>query len=247
MGGLKDPGFLRVPNVPEYVRSACDITWMSTHEREGHGSTQTGVVVSVADRRGEPPLRARVVLETTPAPRDFAYEVRECARSVLCQPPKHGRWHDVLMVSEGPACKRSVTDKSLEHGRRNRTDLAANCFPRGPGMQYARYPRHEQWAWRARLGSPWENPNSQWQELKHKLACNRHMTEHLHGCRGLIIIGVSDSDGETLHPPVSAKPKERVRCRPPPWRCKGCRALPRVHEARPGCSEHPRLGQTSIS
>ena len=107
---------------------------------------------------------------------------------------QHGRWRNVLMVSEGPACKRAVTDKSLEHGRRNRTDLAANCFPRGPGVQYARHPRHEQWAWRARLGSPWENPNSQWQEFKHKLACNRHMTEHLRGCRELIIIGDGDSN-----------------------------------------------------
>ena len=86
---------------------------MSAHERVGHGSTRTGVVVSVADWRGEPPERDRVVLETTPAPRNFAYEVRECAQSVLYKPPKHGRW--CLMVSEGPACKRSVTDKSLEH------------------------------------------------------------------------------------------------------------------------------------
>ena len=97
------------------MRSACDITWMSAHERVGHGSTRTGVVVSAADWSGEPPERDRVVLETTPALRDFAYEIRECVRSVLCQPPKHGRWRDVLMVSEGPACKRSVTDKSLEH------------------------------------------------------------------------------------------------------------------------------------
>ena len=51
MGGRKNPGFLGVPNVPEYVRSACDITWMSAHEKVGHGSTRTGVVVSVADRR----------------------------------------------------------------------------------------------------------------------------------------------------------------------------------------------------
>ena len=115
-GGMKDPGFLGMPNVPGYVRSACDITWMSAHGRVGHGSTRMGVVVSVADRRGDPPERDRVVLETTPVPRDFAYEVRECARYVLCQPPKHGRWRDVLMVSEGPACKRSVTDESLEHG-----------------------------------------------------------------------------------------------------------------------------------
>ena len=167
---------------------------MSAHERVGHGSTQTGVVVSVADRRGKPTEWNRVVLELAPAPWDFAYEVREYAWSGLCQPPEHGRWHDVLMVSEGPACKRSVTDKSLEHGRRNRTDLAANCFPRGPGVQYARYPRHEQWAWRARLGSLWENPNSQWQEFKHKLACNRHVTEHLRRCKGLIIIGDGDSN-----------------------------------------------------
>ena len=48
---MKDPGFLGVPNVPEYVRSACDITRMSAHERVGHGSTRTGVVVRVADRR----------------------------------------------------------------------------------------------------------------------------------------------------------------------------------------------------
>ena len=89
-----------------------------------------GVVVSVADRRGEPPERDRVVLETTPAPRDFAYEVRECARSAHCQPPNHGRWHHVLKVSEGLALERSMTDKSLEHGCRNRMDLAANCFPR---------------------------------------------------------------------------------------------------------------------
>ena len=140
-----------------------NMTWMSAHGRVEHGSTRTEVVVSVVDWRGEPPEWDRLVLETTPVPWDFAYEVRECARSVLCQPPKHGWWREVLMVSGGLACKSSVTDKSLEHGRRNRTDLAANCFPRGPGVQYARYPQHEQWEWRARLGCPWENPNSQWQ------------------------------------------------------------------------------------
>ena len=87
--------------MPEYVRSSCNITWMSAHERVGHGSTRTGVVVCVADRSGEPPEWDRVVLENKPAPRDFEYEVRECAGSVLCQPPKHGWWRDVLMVSEG--------------------------------------------------------------------------------------------------------------------------------------------------
>ena len=60
---------------------------MSECKSAGHGSTQTGGVVSVGDRRGEPPEQDRVVLKTKPVPRDFAYEVRECAWSVLCQLP----------------------------------------------------------------------------------------------------------------------------------------------------------------
>ena len=49
----------------------------------GYASTQTGIAVSVADGMGEPPEQDKVILETAPAPRDSAYEVRECARSVL--------------------------------------------------------------------------------------------------------------------------------------------------------------------
>ena len=46
------------------------------------------------------------------------------------------------------------------------------------------------------LVPPWENPNSQWQEFKHKLACNRHMTEHLRGCGGLMWVRDGDSNPE---------------------------------------------------
>ena len=58
---------------------------------------------------------------------------------------------------------------------------------------------------------------------------------------------VNAINGATLRPHVSAIRKGRANCKPPPWRCKDGRALPRVDEARPGCSEHPRRGQRSIS
>ena len=90
------------------------MAWMSAHDGAGHASTQTGVVVSVTDGRGEPPEHDKVILETVPAPWDSACEVRQYAWSMLRKPPKRGLLHEVLMASEEPTSKRSVPDELAE-------------------------------------------------------------------------------------------------------------------------------------
>ena len=72
---------------------------MSAHETVGHGSTQTRVVGSVVDRRGEPPEWDKVISETATAPRDSACELG----SVCCEPPKRGSLFGIFMVSGEPA------------------------------------------------------------------------------------------------------------------------------------------------
>jgi len=121
-GGVEAPGSLGLTQapgmiVPECVQSTSNMAWMSARESAGHASTQTGIAVSVTDGRGEPLKRDKVILETTPAPRDSACEVRECARSALCKLRKRGSLHEVLMALEEPASKLSVPGKLPERGR----------------------------------------------------------------------------------------------------------------------------------
>ena len=96
--------------------------WVSARERMEHASTQTWVAVSMKDVRGEPPERDKVILETVPAPRDSACEVRECARSVLCKLPKRGLLNEVLMALEEPALKHSAPDALPERDARKMTE-----------------------------------------------------------------------------------------------------------------------------
>ena len=119
-GGVEAPGSLGVTqdpcmSVPECERSTNNMAWVSARERMGYASTQTGIVVCVTDGRGKPPEWDKVMLETTPAPRVTACEVREHAPSMLCKPPKPGSLLDVLMASGEPVSKRSVPDTLPEH------------------------------------------------------------------------------------------------------------------------------------
>jgi len=72
---------------------------MSAHETVGHGSTQTRVVGSVVDRRGEPPEWDKVISETTMAPHDL---VRRLG-SVFSEPTKRRSLFGIFMVSGEPA------------------------------------------------------------------------------------------------------------------------------------------------
>ena len=135
--------------VSERERRTNNMTWVSAWERMGYASTQTGVVVSVTDGRGEPPERDKVILETAPAPWDSACEVRECARSVLCKPSKRGSLLDVLMASGELASKHSVPDtlpvcKRLK-GKETKelNEFEKNIFPWEPMYEAQCAARHE--------------------------------------------------------------------------------------------------------
>ena len=102
-GGVESVGSLGVTQAPSMIVSECvqgmrNMVWMSA--QAGAGKALTQIAVSVTDVSNEPPERDKVILETAPAPWDSACEVRECARFVLCKPPKRGPLHEVLMASE---------------------------------------------------------------------------------------------------------------------------------------------------
>jgi len=85
--------------VSEREWSAWNIAWMSAHETVGHGSTQTRVVGSVVDRRGEPPEWDKVISETTTAPHVLACRFG----SVFSEPTKRRSLFGIFMVSGEPA------------------------------------------------------------------------------------------------------------------------------------------------
>ena len=169
-----------------------------------YAPTQTGVSVSLTDGRSEPSVsnkfnirlcsglvRGKVImnLRSIPAPRgSHVWHVRECAQSVPHKAPKHGRLLGLMTNAEGAACKCFMTNKSLEHGWRNKRNLALKVFPRISGVQYARYARQEQCAWRAQLGYTWENPIAQGQKFKNKFMGDRWMAEYLRGHRQLMCV-----------------------------------------------------------
>ena len=89
-------------NVPECVSkcvlNANDKECVSAYEEMGHGPTQTGDVGRVTDG---------AILETAPAPRDAACEVR----SVFCEWPRRARLRD-----QEPALKRPVIGRKPPRG-----------------------------------------------------------------------------------------------------------------------------------
>ena len=107
-GGIEAPGSRGLTQVPDVIVPECvpegkyranNMECTSAREEMGHGPTQTGVVGNVTDL---------VILETAPAPRDAACEVR----SVFCEWPKLARSCD-----RNPAPKRSALGTRPEHGR----------------------------------------------------------------------------------------------------------------------------------
>ena len=77
-------------NVPECVSKCVQNANDMACEKMGHGPIQTGDVGCVTDGNGEPNGPHRIVLETVPAPRDAACEVR----SVFCGRPERARLRD---------------------------------------------------------------------------------------------------------------------------------------------------------
>ena len=86
--------------MPEGKYRANTLECLSAREEMGHGPTQTGVVDRVTDG---------VILETAPAPRDAACEVR----SMVCERPKFVRSCD-----RNPAPKCSALGTRPDRGRR---------------------------------------------------------------------------------------------------------------------------------
>ena len=108
LGGIETPGsfgLTRAPdvNVPECVleraSGAHDMAWLSAQDGVGHGPIQTGDVGRVMNG---------IVLETAPALRDAACEVR----SVFCERPKRARLRD-----RKPTLKRSALGTRHQRGR----------------------------------------------------------------------------------------------------------------------------------
>ena len=94
--------------VSKYVQNANDMECVCAYEEMGHGPTQMGDVGRVTDGNGEPNGPHGVILETAPAPRDAACEVR----SVFCERPKRAQLRD-----REPASKRPVIGTKPPRGR----------------------------------------------------------------------------------------------------------------------------------
>ena len=222
--------------VPECVQTASN---MACVEME-HGPTQTGVVRRVTDG---------VILETAPAPWDAACEVR----SVFCERPKRGRLSD-----QEPALKRSALDLRPGRGRLKWRQMLSKF---GKHMSAC---KHVYGARRAAC-----------REYCLRDESRRHLRAREHGkpC-GAVRVRVTSSrfalhegqvssawwltwwmaqkrtvnaiDRTMLRSHASAKHRGRASCKPPPWRRKARRALPRVDDHRPGCSEHPHRGKGAL-
>jgi len=207
---------------------------MSARGKTGHGPIQMGDVGRVTDG---------LILETASAPRGVVCEVS----FVFCERPRHTRLRIRKPAQKRPVigtrpsrgrlkwrgsewCEFGKHMSPCEHVRRGRCAVGRKCCSRSESQW-----RHSQFRLRGKLRRAFLVRVTSLGIAQHEgQVRNAQVTWWMTRKRAHCAI-----DGATLRSDVSPKRKGRAKCKPPPWRSKVRRALLRVNDSMPGCSEHP--------